>query len=102
MEPRSDCKAHVVHHYVGCIAPFKKLVGVWLTRKARDFLIYYVVRKMKGGLEIGQWELRRRRERETRYKKEGKVLNCHCNLVTASLSLLPRSAELFWNGKATD
>lgn len=75
---------------------------MWLTRKARDFLIYYVVRKMKGGLEIGQWELRRRSERETRYKKEGKVLNCHCDLVMASLSLLPRSAELFWTAKATD
>lgn len=36
--------------------------------KALDFLIYYVVRKMKKGLEIGQWESRIS-EREMREKE---------------------------------
>lgn len=53
------------------------------------YLIYYVVRKMKGGLEMGHRELRKSTERQMKYKNEGKVLNCHCNLVMASLSLLP-------------
>lgn len=44
---------------------------------------------MKRGLEMGHGELRKSTERQMKYKNEGKVLNCHCNLVMASLSLLP-------------
>lgn len=77
-------------------------MGVLLRRKVQDFLVYYVVRKIKGGLEIGQGELRKSSERQMKYKNEGKVLNCHCNLVMASLSLLPRSAVLFWTVRVTD
>lgn len=93
----SDCRAPSLYHYTDCVAPLKKLVGVLLRRKVQDFLIYYIVRKMnyyivrkmKGGLEIGQGELRKSSERQMKYKNEGKVLNCHCNIVMAYLSLLP-------------
>lgn len=45
---------------------------MWLRRKAQDFGIYYLARKMKGGLEIGPGEWRKSAERQMKYKNEGK------------------------------
>lgn len=87
----------VLYHYVGYIlSSLKRWVGVWLTRKALEFLIYYVLRNVKG-LEIGPWEWRKKMERGTGRK----VLNWSCNLVVASLALLKCSTE-FWNVGVTD